>query len=248
MTDSVPALEFSGVEKSYGRTMALRGLSFALRPGEFVGLLGPNGSGKSTLFRIAAGLFGPDKGSVTLFGRSYRDDPSQILRRLGVVFQARSVDMEMTVTANLKFHGALFGLAGQPLKQRIAEVTELLEIGDIAGTVVRNLSGGQQRRVEIARALLNQPELLLMDEPTVGLDMETRRLLRDHVQGLQRRMNVAVLWATHLVDEAEIADRIVLIAAGKVVATGTPAELCALAGTASLSEAYLALGGAATAD
>lgn len=248
MTDSPPALEFSGVEKSYDRILALRGLSFAVQPGEFVGLLGPNGSGKSTLFRIAAGLFGPDKGSVALFGRSYRDDPSQILRRLGVVFQARSVDMDMTVTANLKFHGALFGLSGQQLRQRIAEVTELLEITDIAGTMVRNLSGGQQRRVEIARALLNQPELLLMDEPTVGLDMQTRRVLRNHVQSLQRRMNVAVLWATHLVDEAEVADRIVLIAGGRVAATGTPAELCAEAGAPSLSEAYLTLGGAVATD
>src|SRR5690606_24782445 len=137
---------------------------------------------------------------------------------LGVVFQTRSIDLEMSVAANLKFHGALFGLSGKTLAARIEDVTRLMEIDAVAGKTVRTLSGGNQRRVEIARALLNQPELLLMDEPSVGLDPESRRLLNQHIVGLQRSRRVAVLWATHLVEEVEAADRIVLIARGSVLA------------------------------
>ncbi|MHA6692639.1 ATP-binding cassette domain-containing protein [Devosia sp. A449] len=240
-----PSLEFRDVRKSYGKTEALKGVSLAVGAGEFVGLLGPNGSGKSTLFQIAAGLFVPDAGSVSAFGLGYRKNPSEILRKLGVVFQTRSIDLEMSVVANLKFHGALFGLSGKALTARIDEVTRLLEIDAVANKTVRMLSGGNQRRVEIARALLNQPELLLMDEPSVGLDPESRRLLNEHIIGLQRTRKVAVLWATHLVEEVAAADRIVLIAEGLVLAAGTPAEICELAGAATLAEAYLALVGSA---
>lgn len=238
-----PSLEFRDVRKSYGKTEALKGVSLTVGSGEFVGLLGPNGSGKSTLFQLAAGLFVPDGGSISAFGLGYRDNASEILRRLGVVFQTRSIDLEMSVAANLEFHGALFGLSGKTLAARIDEVMQLMEIDAVARKTVRTLSGGNQRRVEIARALLNRPELLLMDEPSVGLDPETRRLLNEHIIGLQRSRKVAVLWATHLVEEVAAADRVVLIAGGLVLATGTPAEICARAGVATLAEAYLALVG-----
>lgn len=238
-----PVLAAEELRKAYGGLEALKGLSFEVRPAELVGLLGPNGAGKSTLFQIAAGLFAPDGGSIAVFGRHYRDDASAILAQLGVVFQSRSIDLDMSVRANLAFHGNLFGLGGAELKARIAEVCSLLDIGDVLGKPVRTLSGGNQRRVEIARALLNRPRLLLMDEPSVGLDPATRRLLVRHMHEVLRRQGTAILWATHLVEEVEAADRILLIAAGRILRTGTPAELMAATGTSTLTDAYVALTG-----
>jgi len=206
-------------------------------------LLGPNGAGKSTLFQIAAGLFAPNSGSVNLFGLDYRRNTADILKRLGVVFQARAIDLDMTVRANLAFHGALFGLAGSSLKTRIAAVTQLLEIGDLLKKPVRTLSGGNQRRVEVARALLNGPDLLLMDEPSTGLDTATRELLIEHMQVVRREHHTSILWATHLVEELDHADRIILMVSGAVTATGTPAELMQRTGTSSLTDAYTALTG-----
>ena len=244
MTQAVATvLALAEVDKSYGALRALDGISFTMGAGEIVGLLGPNGAGKSTLFQIASGLFAPDAGSVTVFGRDYRSASSDILRRLGVVFQARSVDLDMTTRANLRFHGQLFGLSGKLLAQRIDQVARFLDIADLLDRLVRTLSGGNQRRVEIARALLNEPQLLLMDEPSVGLDTTARRALVDHVRRIRDAQGTAILWATHLVDEVEGADRIVLIDKGRVTHQGTPAEIIAAAGTATLSEAYVALTG-----
>jgi len=238
-----PALQFTDIRKSYGRSDALSGLSFDVHRSEFVALLGPNGAGKSTLFQIAAGLFNPDDGEVKLFGLRYGRDSSRILSRLGVVFQARSLDLEMTVRSNLRFHGALFGLSGRLLRDRIQEVTGLLDIRDLLEKRVRTLSGGNQRRVEIARALINSPDLLLMDEPSVGLDPGTREMLMGHIQAIRAAKGTSILWATHLVDEVETADRVVLMKNGTVVQSGTPKALKAAAGAASLTEAYIALTG-----
>lgn len=243
MTGAAAVLAVEDLRKSYGRTEALKGLTFEVRPAELVGLLGPNGAGKSTLFQIAAGLFAPDGGGIRVFGRSYREDASAILADLGVVFQSRSIDLDMTVRANLAFHGNLFGLSGKSLKARIEDVTRLLEISEFLGKQVRTLSGGNQRRVEIARALLNEPKLLLMDEPSVGLDPTTRRLLARHMHEVLRHKGTSILWATHLVEEVEAADRIILIAGGRIVRIGTPAELMASAGASSLTDAYVALTG-----
>ncbi|MDB5537836.1 MAG: transporter ATP-binding protein [Devosia sp.] len=240
-TVSDPVIAFVDVTKSYGDIKALNAIDFAIGPGEIVGLLGPNGAGKSTLFQIAAGLFAPDGGTVSVFGLDYKANASRILADLGVVFQARSVDLDMSVKANLVFHGRLFGFSGKDLAERITQVTELLEIADLLKRQVRTLSGGNQRRVEIARALLNRPKLLLLDEPSVGLDAVTRRNMIAHMQKVRDQSGTSILWATHLVEEVEQADRIILINKGDVLENGTPAELMARAGVSSLTDAYIAL-------
>jgi ABC-2 type transport system ATP-binding protein len=243
LTENVPVLDIKNLKKSYRKTQALKGVTMSIDRAEVVGLLGPNGAGKSTLFQIAAGLFAPDSGSVTLFGLDYRRNAAEILKRLGVVFQARAIDLDMTVQANLAFHAALFGLAGATAKARITEVTDLLEIGDLLKKPVRTLSGGNQRRVEVARALLNGPDLLLMDEPSTGLDPVTREMLVNHMQIVRREHGTSILWATHLVEELEEADRIILLVGGQIVRTGSPAELMASSGTENLTAAYISITG-----
>jgi ABC-2 type transport system ATP-binding protein len=247
LTD-IPVLDLQGVRKSYGKTEALKGVTFSVARSRIIGLLGPNGAGKSTLFQIAAGLFAPDAGTVRVFGLDYRRNAAQILSRLGVVFQARAIDLDMTVTANLRFHAALFGLGHAAASERIDEVGTLLEINDMMKKPVRTLSGGNQRRVEVARAMLNRPDLLLMDEPTVGLDPTTRKLLVRHLHTVREQNGTSILWATHIVEELEDADHIVLIRAGEIVGEGTPAELIARTGTTDLTDAYIALTGKPAAE
>jgi ABC-2 type transport system ATP-binding protein len=242
LTD-IPVLDLRDVRKSYGKTEALKGVTFAVERARIIGLLGPNGAGKSTLFQIAAGLFAPDGGTVSVFGLDYRKSAAQILSRLGVVFQARAIDLDMTVVANLRFHASLFGLGHAAATERIDEVGSLLEITDMMGKPVRTLSGGNQRRVEVARAMLNRPDLLLMDEPTVGLDPTTRKLLVRHLHQVREQNGTSILWATHIVEELEDADHIVLIRSGEIVGEGTPAELIARTQTADLTDAYIALTG-----
>lgn len=239
-----PLLEITGVTKSYGTQEALRGVDLVIGPGELVGLLGPNGAGKSTLFQICAGLFAPDSGTVRLFGHGYREDAAAILSQLGVVFQSRSLDLDMSVRANLKFHGGLFGLFGRLLRQRIEEVAALLDITELLDRQVRKLSGGNQRRVEIARALMSEPRLLLLDEPSAGLDATARLDLVSNLRAIVAGRGMSILWATHLVDEVEKADRIVLLMRGKVALQGRPEELIATSGAEDLTGAYVALTGA----
>lgn len=241
-----PFLSLQDVVKTYGPKQALKGVTLEVNPGEVVGLLGPNGAGKSTLFQICAGLFAADSGAVSLFGQDYRNAPSAILRRIGVVFQSRSLDADISVKANLRFHGGLFGLWGTDLRKQISAVAEQLEIADMLNLPVRQLSGGNQRRVEIARALLSSPDLLLLDEPSTGLDPASRRRLVECVHGLASREGKAVLWSTHLAEEVEEAARIVLLVAGEVVQEAAPAALLHRAGADSLTDAYIALTGAKT--
>jgi ABC-2 type transport system ATP-binding protein len=236
-------LAMKGVEKSYGAVKALDGVDLSLEESRFVGLLGPNGAGKSTLFQIIAGLFVPDAGEVSLFGLTHRDDGPEIRRRMGVVFQARSVDLDMSIRANLRFHGRLFGLRGRALNERIDALAEQFGLAELVSRPVRTLSGGQQRKVEIARALINDPDLIIMDEPSAGLDTPSRRALVADIRKLAREQKVAVLWATHLVDEVEEADDVVMLVKGRVVAQGTPEALIAQSGADDLTDAYSSLTG-----
>lgn len=244
MTDPQSAiLNIQAVTKSYGGNPALNGVDLQIGPGELVGLLGPNGAGKSTLFQICSGLFAADSGTVELFGMTYRQDPSAILSQLGVVFQSRSLDLDMTVKANLKFHGGMFGYFGRSLRQKIQRVADLMDIGDMLDRPVRTLSGGNQRRIEIARALLSGPRLLLLDEPSAGLDATARLALVRNMRQIVRTQGMSILWATHLVDEVAEADRIVVLVAGKVTTSGTPQALIAASGAEDLTGAYIALTG-----
>ena len=231
-------LSVRGVSKSYGARPALKGVDLEVRAGAFVALLGPNGAGKSTLFQLLTGLFNADAGEVRVCGQDMRVAPVRALGRIGVVFQQMTLDMDLSVEANLVFHARLHGIGGAQAKARIADALARLGLAERRGDRVRELSGGNRRKVELARALVHQPSVLLMDEATVGLDPASRRHLLDEVLAL-RASGVGVLWASHLVDEAEGADRVLVLHKGKLLAQGTPAELVAASGCATLAEAFL---------
>ncbi len=236
-------LEVQGVRKAYGARPALKGVDLAVRAGEFVALLGPNGAGKSTLFQLLTGLFDADAGELRVCGEDMRRTPVRALGRIGVVFQQMTLDLDLSVEANLVFHARLHGIGGAESRVRIAAVLARVGLAERRADRVRELSGGNRRKVELARALLHRPAVLLMDEATVGLDPASRRHLLDEVLAL-RAAGVGVLWATHLVDEAEAADRVLVLHRGELLAAGPPAGLTAAAQCASLSEAFLKLTGA----
>ncbi len=241
MTVSDIALAVTDVVKTYGSNRALDGVSMSVRRGEFVALLGPNGAGKSTLFQLLSGLFTPNAGTIEVAGFDIRKNAVPALSSLGIVFQAPTLDPELSVLSNLKFHTELHGIPPSSARARIA--TELAHVGltERQKEPVRNLSGGNKRRVELARSLLHDPSILLMDEATVGLDIRSRREILNTVLRLKRERQLAILWATHLVDEAEEADRIIVMLKGKVVKTGTPDDLRRDLGTKTLGEAFLKL-------
>jgi ABC-2 type transport system ATP-binding protein len=233
------AVAVQGLEKRYGERLALAGLSVTLNAGEWVALLGPNGAGKSTLFQVLTGLFAADKGDVEVAGRSLRGSPVAALRQIGVVFQQMSLDLDMTVRANLRFHAALHGLRGAVAEERIAKDCEARGLGADLNRLVRELSGGNRRKVELVRALLHRPAVLLMDEPTVGLDPKSRRELLAAIRADVQQRGSTVLWATHLVEEAEAADRVLVLHRGKLLADGTPAAVTAALGGPTLEDAFL---------
>lgn len=237
-------LEVDQVLKSYGAREALKGVTLRVAAGEFVALLGPNGAGKSTLFQLLTGLFNADGGSVKVCGCDMRHEPVRALGRIGVVFQQMTLDLDLSVMANLRFHARLHGLGGAEASARIADALRRLRLDEHGRDKVRELSGGNRRKVELARALVHRPAVLLMDEATVGLDPASRQHLLDEVLGL-RGQGVAVLWATHLVDEAERADRVLILHQGKLLAEGAPSALVATAGTLTLAEAFLQMTGSA---
>ena len=233
------AIELKGLVKRYGQRVALGGLSVSLPPGQWVALLGPNGAGKSTLFQVLTGLFAADEGDVTVAGESLRQSPVAALRHIGVVFQQMSLDLDMTVRANLRFHAALHGLRGPVAEERIIKDCEAGGLGKELQRLVRELSGGNRRKVELVRALLHRPAVLLMDEPTVGLDPKSRRELLAAIRADVTHRHSTVLWATHLVEEAEAADRVLVLHKGKLLADGTPAAVTAALGGPTLEDAFL---------
>ena len=243
--EGAPALLLDDVVKTYGAIRAVDGVSFKASAGEFIALLGPNGAGKTTLFQLLSGLFVPDSGHIEVMGHDMLRDPVPALAKLGIVFQQPTLDLELTVTGNLLFHAGLHGIPRAIAKTRIAAELARLGLGERAHDKTIQLSGGNRRRVELARALLHEPRVLLMDEATVGLDPASRGDLLKLILTMRAERSVAVLWATHLCDEVADADRVIVLHRGKVLADTTPTQFIKSAGAATIEQAFLAITGAA---
>lgn len=238
-----PALEVVHVSHSYGKRKALDDVSFIIEPGSFTVLLGLNGAGKSTLFSLITRLYATRNGTIRIFGYDVTRQSGEALRRLGVVFQARTLDPDLSVLQNLIYHAALHGIGAKEAKQRAASVLTQVSLADRISEKVRNLSGGQMRRVEIARALLHRPQILLLDEPTVGLDVKARADIVAHVRGLVAAHDIGVLWTTHLIDEIAMTDRVIVLHEGKVLANGPASEIIAQTGAPNMRLAFAKLTG-----
>jgi ABC-2 type transport system ATP-binding protein len=220
-----PVISVENLVHRYENRTALNGVTFDVRPAELFGLLGPNGSGKTTLFRILSTLMIPTSGRAVILGCDATREPARLRRQIGVVFQAQSIDLKLTAFENLWHQGHLYGLRGAPLKARIEEVLGRIGLADRAKELVETFSGGMQRRIELGKGLLHHPGVLLLDEPTTGLDPGARRDLWQYLQMLRDEEHVSVLVTTHLMEEAERCDRLAIMNEGNVVALGTPAEL-----------------------
>jgi ABC-2 type transport system ATP-binding protein len=218
-------IQVQNLTHRYGDRTALDGVTFEVRQGEIFGLLGPNGGGKSTLFRILSTMMVPTDGRAVIAGHDVERDPAAVRRAVGVVFQTQSLDKALTVEENLRAQGHLHGLSGATLRERMDSAMERLGLADRRKDLVETLSGGLRRRVEIAKALLHRPKVLLMDEASSGLDPAARRDVSRHVEMLREREGVTILLTTHILEEADRCDRLVLLHQGKIVAEGSPAEL-----------------------
>ena len=239
---TVPALAVEEVSHAFGRVRALDRVSLSVPPGSFTALLGVNGAGKTTLFSLITRLYDNVSGSIRVDGHDVRREPGPSLARIGVVFQSRALDTGLTLRQNMGYHAALHGIPAREARARGDALLARVGLVGRADARVSSLSGGQVRRVEIARALVHAPRLLLLDEPTVGLDVQSRRDVVALVRALVAEEGVGVLWATHLFDEIEADDRLVILHEGRVLAAGTAADV---AGRRSLSDAFVAMTGAA---
>ena len=240
-----PALSIAGVSHSYGARRALADVSFAVAPASFTALLGLNGAGKSTLFSLVTRLFGIQAGRIGIFGHDINRQSGEALRLLGVVFQPRTLDLDLSVKQNLLYHAALHGIARRDASERSEALLARIGLAERASSKVRDLSGGQMRRLEIARALLHRPRLLLLDEPTVGLDIKARADILAHVRELVAEQRIGVLWATHLIDEIVADDDLVVLHQGRLLAQGRVADVVAKAGANDLNGAFMRLTNAA---
>jgi len=218
-------VEVKGLTKKYGQLEAVRGIDLVVEAGEIFGFLGPNGAGKTTTISILCTLVRKTSGDARVAGLDVDADPSAVRSRIGLVFQDPSLDAQLTGRENLELHGQIYGVPGALRRQRIAELLEMVELGDRANSLVQTYSGGMKRRLEIARGLLHHPEVLFLDEPTLGLDPQTRNHIWEYLRALRKREGVTLFMTTHYMDEAEFCDRIAIIDKGQIVALGTPGEL-----------------------
>jgi ABC-2 type transport system ATP-binding protein len=244
MSDATPALSVENLSHAYGARKALDDVSLSVARGSFTVLLGLNGAGKSTLFSLVTRLFAARSGRIAIFGHDVGREPGEALRRLGVVFQARTLDLDLSVMQNLVYHAALHGIGPAEARRCAMAALERVAMADRAQDKARDLSGGQMRRVEIARALLHDPRLLLLDEPTVGLDIKARADILAHVRALVAERNLGVLWTTHLIDEIRDGDDVIVLHKGKVLAGGSVATIVAQTGASDIAGAFAALTGA----
>jgi ABC-2 type transport system ATP-binding protein len=236
-----PAVAIEGVSHSYGQRKALDDVSFAIAASTFAVLLGLNGAGKSTLFSLITRLYAVQRGQIRVFGHDIGHAPGEALRLIGVVFQARTLDLDLSVLQNLTYHAALHGIGKREGQARADEVLARIALAERANDKVRNLSGGQMRRVEIARALLHRPRLLVLDEPTVGLDIKSRADILGHVRRLVAEDGVSVLWATHLIDEVADDDDVIALHQGRVLAHGAASRVVAAADAGDIRAAFTRL-------
>ncbi|ACP21781.1 putative ABC transporter nucleotide binding domain protein (plasmid) [Sinorhizobium fredii NGR234] len=234
-------LAVEAITHDWGARRALDAVSFSVARGQFCALLGPNGAGKSTLYGLLTRLFTPRAGAIVIAGHDLARNPRAALARIGVVFQQPTIDLDLTVRRNLLYFAALHGLFGRQAEARVAAALERLGMADRAGEKAAALNGGHRRRMEIARALVHGPSVLLLDEPTVGLDAAARAAIVDHVHRLAAEDGLTVLWATHLVDEVRPRDRLVVLHRGRVLAAGEAGDI----GGADLTGRFLALTGGA---
>jgi len=221
----LPAVLVQDLGHAYGQRLALDGVGFAVERGEIFGLVGPNGGGKSTLFRILSTLVVPQRGSARVLGHDVVAERGRVRRLLGVVFQSPALDRKLTVAENLRHQGHLYGLCGAPLRRRIADVIGRFGLGDRSGDRVESLSGGLRRRVELAKCLLHEPQVLVLDEPSTGLDPGARLELWRSLEEIRSTRGVTVLLTSHILEEVERCDRVAILDRGRLVTSGTPAAL-----------------------
>lgn len=237
------ALEVAALSYSYGTKRALCDVSFSIAPGTFTVLLGLNGAGKTTLFSLISHLYNTRHGSISIFGNDISRASGEALRRVGIVFQARTLDLDLSVYQNFSYHASLHGIGSAEARQRIDALLRSVDMSDRLHDKARSLSGGQMRRIEIARALLHRPTLLLLDEATVGLDIQSRADILAMIRKLVETDGIGVFWATHLIDEVDAGDDVVVLHKGSLLAKGEVSEITAATGTSSIREAFARLTG-----
>jgi len=247
MPESKNIIEVKNLVRDFGKLRAVNGVSFSVKEGEFFGFLGPNGAGKTTTMRIICALLAPTSGRVSLNGYDVVKNPAGVRRSIGMVFQEESLDENLTAWENLKFHGILYNVPATQQYSRMVEVLETVALTSRKDDLVETFSGGMKRRLEIARGLLHRPRVLFLDEPTIGLDIQTRRHVWDYIKNLRKKESITIFLTTHYMDEAELADRVGVIDNGKIIALDTVANLKKQVGGESnnltLDDVFLALTG-----
>lgn len=239
-------ISVKNLTRKFGKLTAVDGISFDVKKGEVFAFLGPNGAGKTTTIKMLTTLLRPTHGEIFLNGHNVTENPKDTRRSFGIVFQDPSLDNELTAYENMQFHAILYGLSKELYKERIPELLKLVELWDRKDSYVKTFSGGMKRRLEIARGLLHHPKVLFLDEPTLGLDPQTRNLMWNYIKDLNNKEGVTVFFTTHHMEEVErIAQRLSIIDHGKIIASGSPEEIKKQTGKASLEEAFISLTGQA---
>ncbi len=232
------ALEIKNVSHKFGNFTALDDVSLKISSGDFTVLLGLNGAGKTTLYSLITRLYNNNSGSIKIHGFDVRERSVSALKNIGVVFQQPTLDLDLSIKENLEYHSSLHGISSAEAKKRIDSEIGRIKLDDKIKSKVRALSGGQRRRVEIARSLLHRPKLLLLDEPTVGLDIGSRQMILKHVKNLCKKNNMAVLWATHLIDEIDMGEKVIIIDKGKVIESGDVSKIIKKTKTKNIRDAF----------